>query len=98
LLAGSSSAIRACEAALSATLDTSELEQKQQNLLAEMQTLDSALRQLIHQNSTAAQDQNEYRKSYDVIAQKFSSAEEQKKLVIKNSVIFSSIAALSRIS
>ena len=83
MLAGSSSAIRACEAALSATLDTSELEQKQQNLLAEMQTLDSALRQLIHQNSTTAQDQNEYRKSYDAIAQKFSSAEEQKKLVDK---------------
>ena len=83
LLVGSSSAIRSCETALSATLDTSELEQKQQNLLAEMQTLDSALRQLIHQNSTAAQDQNEYRKSYDAIAQKFSSAEEQKKLVDK---------------
>ena len=83
LLAGSSSAIRSCETALSATLDTSELEHKQQCLLAEMQTYDSALRQLIHQNSTAAQDQNEYRKSYDVIAQKFSSAEEQKKLVDK---------------
>ena len=83
LLAGSSSAIRSCETALSATLDTSELEHKQQCLLAEMQTYDSALRQLIHQNSTAAQDQNEYRKSYDAIAQKFSSAEEQKKLVDK---------------
>ena len=83
LLAGSASAIRACEAALSATLDTSELEQKQQSLLTEMQTHDSALRQLIHRNTTTAQDQNEYRKSYDAIAQKFSSAEEQKKLVDK---------------
>ena len=83
LLTGSVNAIRACEEALAATLNTSELEQKQQALLAEMQTLDSALRQLIHQNATTAQDQNEYRKSYDAIAQKFSSAEEQKKLVDK---------------
>lgn len=83
LLASSASAIRACETALSATLDTSELEQKQQSLLTEMQTHDSALRQLIHRNTTTAQDQNEYRKSYDEIAQKFSSAEEQKKLVDK---------------
>ena len=51
--------------------------------MTEMQTHDSALRQLIHQNATTAQDQNEYRKSYDAIAQKFSSAEEQKKLVDK---------------
>ena len=83
LLAGSSSAIRACEESLSTALDTSELEQKQQSLLTEMQTHDSALRQLIHRNATTARDQNEYRKSYDAIAQKFSPAEEQKKLVDK---------------
>ena len=45
--------------------------------------LSPALRQLIHRNTTTAQDQNEYRKSYDAIAQKFSSADEQKKLVDK---------------
>lgn len=61
--------------------DKSELEQKQQALLTEMQTLDSALRQLFQQNATTVQDQSEYRKSYDEITQKFSKAEEQKKLV-----------------
>ena len=81
LLTGSSKAISTCEEALAATLDTSELEQKQQALLTEMQTLDSALRHLIQQNATTAQDQNEYRKSYTEITQKFSKAEEQKKHV-----------------
>lgn len=81
LLTGSSKAIRACEEALAANLDPSELEQKQQTLLTEMQTLDSALRQLIQQNSTTAQDQTEYRKRYDEITQKFCKAEEQKKRV-----------------
>lgn len=81
LLTGSSKAIRACEEALAATLDTSELEQKQQVLLTEMQTLDSALRHLIQLNATTAQDQTEYRKRYDEITQKFSKAEEQKKRV-----------------
>ena len=55
--------------------------QKQQALLTEMQTLDSALRQLFQQNATTVQDQSEYRKSYDEITQKFSKAEEQKKRV-----------------
>ena len=81
LLTGSASAIRACEEAIAATLDTSELEQKHQALLTEMQTLDSSLRHLIQQNATTAQDQNEYRKSYTEITQKFSKAEEQKKHV-----------------
>lgn len=81
LLDGSESAIEACEEALAKTLDTSDLEKKQKELLTEMAALNDNIQQMIQINATVPQDQNLYRIRYDEISQEFKEIEAQKKIV-----------------
>ena len=83
LLNGSTLAIEACEEALTKTLDTSALEQKRKELLAEMAKLNDAMQQMIQQNATMPQDQNLYRIRYDEIRQKFNETEAKKNIADK---------------
>ena len=63
------------------TLDTTELEAQQQELLSEMEVLKGMIQQMIRQNATVAQDQTEYNKRFDALSQKFKEAEAQKDAV-----------------
>ncbi|WP_294460893.1 recombinase family protein [uncultured Ruminobacter sp.] len=81
LLDGSESAIEACEEALAKTLDTSDLEKKQKELLTEMAALNDNIQQMIQINATVPQDQNLYRIRHDEISQEFKEIEAQKKIV-----------------
>ena len=71
LLAGRDAAIAAYEMGMARTLDTSELETQQQELLSEMEILNGMIQQMIRQNATVAQDQNEYNQRFDALGQKF---------------------------
>ena len=56
LLAGRDATIAACEMGMARTLDTAELETRQQELLSEMEVLNGMIRQMIRQNATAYAD------------------------------------------
>ena len=78
LLAGRDAAIAAYEQGMALTLDTTELEAQQQELLGEMEVLNGMLQQMIRQNATVAQDQTEYNQRFDSISEKFKEAEAKK--------------------
>ena len=63
------------------TLDTTELEAQQQELLSEMEVLNGMIQQMIQQNATVAQDQTEYNQRFDALSQKFKEAEAKKDAV-----------------
>ena len=81
LLAGRDAAIAAYELGMARTLDTTELEAQQQELLSEMEVLNGMIQQMIRQNATVAQDQTEYNKRFDALGQKFKEAEAKKDTV-----------------
>ena len=81
LLAGRDAAIAAYEQGMALTLDTTELEAQQQELLGEMEVLNGMLQQMIRQNATVAQDQTEYNQRFDSISEKFKEAEAKKDAV-----------------
>jgi regulator of replication initiation timing len=81
LLAGRDAAIAAYEMGMARTLDTSELETQQQELLSEMEVLNGMIQQMIRQNATVAQDQTEYKQRFDSLSQKFEDAEAKKDAV-----------------
>ena len=81
LLAGRYAAIAAYELGMAKTLDTTELEAQQQELLSEMEVLNGMIQQMIRQNATVAQDQTEYNKRFDALGQKFKEAEAKKDTV-----------------
>ena len=81
LLAGRDAAIAAYEQGMALTLDTTELEAQQQELLGEMEVLNGMLQQMIRQNATVAQDQTEYNQRFEAISQKFKEAEAKKDAV-----------------
>ena len=81
LLAGRDAAIAAYEQGMARTLDTTELEAQQQELLGEMEVLNGMLQQMIRQNATVAQDQIEYNQRFDSISEKFKEAEAKKDAV-----------------
>ena len=78
LLTGRDAAIAAYEQGMALTLDTTELEAQQQELLGEMEVLNGMLQQMIRQNATVAQDQTEYKQRFDSISQKFKEVETKK--------------------
>ena len=63
---------------MSLTLDTSELEDRQQKFLTEMEVLNRMLRQMIRKNATIAQEQTEFKQQFDSNNQKFKEAEAKK--------------------
>ena len=79
--AGRDAAIAAYEQGMALTLDTTELEAQQQELLGEMEVLNGMLQQMIRQNATVAQDQTEYNQRFEAISQKFKEAEAKKDAV-----------------
>ena len=81
LLSGRDAAIAAYEMGMAKTLDTTELEAQQQELLSEMEVLNGMIQQMIRQNATVAQDQTEYNKRFDALGQKFKEAEAKKDTV-----------------
>ena len=81
LLAGRDAAIAAYELGMAKTLDTTELEAQQQELLSEMEVLNGMIQQMIRQNAAVAQDQTEYNKRFDALSQKFKEAEAKKDAV-----------------
>ena len=81
LLAGRDAAIAAYEQGMALTLDTTELETQQQELLSEMEVLNGMIQQMIRQNATVAQNQNEYNQRFDALSQKFKEAEAKKDAV-----------------
>ena len=81
LLAGRDAAIAAYEQGMALTLDTTELEAQQQELLSEMEVLNGMIQQMIRQNATVAQDQTEYNQRFDALSQKFKAAEAKKDAV-----------------
>ena len=81
LLAGRDAAIAAYEQGMAMTLDTSELESQQQELLSEMEVLNGMIQQMIRQNATVVQDQTEYNQRFDALSQKFKEAEAKKDAV-----------------
>ena len=81
LLAGRDTAIAAYELGMAKTLDTTELETQQQELLSEMEVLNGMIQQMILQNATVAQDQTEYNQRFDALSQKFKEAESKKDAV-----------------
>ena len=81
LLAGRDAAISAYEQGMAQTLDTTELEAQQQELLSEMEVLNGMIQQLIRQNASVAQDQTEYKQRFDSLSQKFKDAEAKKDAV-----------------
>ena len=81
LLAGRDAAIAAYEMGMARTLDTTELEAQQQELLSEMEILNGMIQQMIRQNATVAQDQTEYNQRFDSLSQKFKEAESKKDAV-----------------
>jgi chromosome segregation ATPase len=81
LLAGRDAAIAAYELGMAKTLDTTELETQQQELLSEMEVLNGMIQQMIRQNATVAQDQTEYNQRFDSLSQKFKEAETKKDAV-----------------
>ena len=81
LLAGRDAAITAYEMGMARTLDTTELEAQQQELLSEMEVLNGMIQQMIRQNATVAQDQTEYNQRFDSLSQKFKEAETKKDAV-----------------
>ena len=72
---GSDSAIRACEEALTKTLDVSELERKRNDLVSEMESLNGMLQQMAHLNATVPQDQTLYKSRFKELSQRFSEIE-----------------------
>ena len=81
LLAGRDAAIAAYEQGMARTLDTTELEAQQQELLDEMEMLNSTIQQMIRQNAAVAQDQADYNRRFDSLSQKFKEAEAKKDAV-----------------
>ena len=81
LLAGRDAAIAAYEMGMARTLDTTELEAQQQELLSEMEVLNGMIQQMIRQNAAVAQDQTEYNQRYEALSQKFKEAEAKKDAV-----------------
>ena len=81
LLAGRDAAIAAYEQGMALTLDTTELEAQQQELLDEMEMLNSTIQQMIRQNAAVAQDQADYNRRFDSLSQKFKEAETKKDAV-----------------
>ena len=81
LLAGRDAAIAAYEQGMARTLDTTELEAQQEELLSEMEVLNGMIQQMIRQNATVAQDQTEYKQRFDSLSQKFKEAEAKKDAV-----------------
>jgi hypothetical protein len=81
LLAGQDAAITAYEMGMALTLDTTELEAQQQELLSEMEVLNGMIQQMIRQNATVAQDQTEYNQRFNSLSQKFKDAEAKKDAV-----------------
>ena len=77
LLAGRDAAIAAYELGMARTLDTTEPEAQQQELLSEMEVLNG----MVRQNAAVAQDQTEYNKRFDALSQKFKDAEAKKDAV-----------------
>ena len=69
------------ELGMALTLDTTELETQQQELLSEMEVLNGMIKQMIQQNATAAQDQTEYNQRFESISEKFKEAEAKKDAV-----------------
>ena len=67
-------AIAAYEQGMALTLDTTELETQQQELLSEMEILNGMIQQMIRQNATVAQNQTEYNQRFDALSQKFKEA------------------------
>lgn len=81
LLAGRDAAIAAYEQGMAQALDTTELEAQQQELLDEMEILNSTIQQMIRQNATVAQDQADYNRRFDSLSKKFKDAEAKKAAV-----------------
>ena len=54
--------------------DTSKLEKKQATLETEMKVVSGLIEQLIAENARTVQDQNEYNKSYNALAERFQTA------------------------
>ena len=81
LLSGRDAAIAAYEMGMAKTLDTTELEAQQQELLSEMEVLNGMIQQMIRQNATVAQDQTEYNQRFNSLSQKFKEAEAKKDAV-----------------
>ena len=81
LLSGRDAAIAAYEQGMALTLDTTELEAQQQELLDEMEMLNSTIQQMIRQNAAVAQDQADYNRRFDSLSQKFKDAEAKKDAV-----------------
>jgi hypothetical protein len=98
LLAGRDAAIAAYELGMAKTLDTTELEAQQQELLSEMEVLNGMIQQMIRQNAAVAQDQTEYNKRFDALSQKFKEAEGKRMLSCNRSVTSETGAARWRTS
>ena len=81
LLAGRDAAIAAYEQGMAQTLDTTELEAQQQELLSEMEVLNGMIQQMIRQNAAVAQDQADYNRRFVSLSQKFKDAEAKKDAV-----------------
>ena len=54
--------------------DTSKLEKEQHTLETEMKVVSALIEQLIAENARTVQDQNEYNKSYNALAERFQTA------------------------
>lgn len=74
LLATKDSVIADAQAVLSLLLDTTTLEQEQDELLEETQVVSDMVQQCIYDNAHVALDQTEYKKRFDSLSQRFDKA------------------------